>query len=219
MKKIFILIATFFCSNVCLCQAIELIGKFRYSGETIEFVEKDSFYYNNLPNCEESFYGKGTCIVKNNLLYLNFENTKNKHPQFFESQIIKTKSKGDSSLISFNCKRENGENLIGMSLIIKNRKIGVPTDLNGNAKLKISNDLFPIIIKTSYLEIDSKEIKLDSIANYNVRLIFKLNVGFTKKINNGESYIYEIEDLSESMLRIRLKNSKGEFFNYIKWNH
>lgn len=219
VKPFFLILSIFFITKNGSSQAIELLGKFRNGNEIIEFVAKDSFYYSIRPNCEEFFYGKGTCVVKNNFLYLNFGNTDEPFAFNFKPNIIRTKNIDDTSRLSFSCKSDNGEDLNNVRLSVKGRKFGTHTNLEGEAILKIKNIFFPLIINASIIGMNSKEIKLDSAGSYDVKLIFTTNNSFVKAINKGEQYVYDIEALEEDYIKMKQKNSAGSFNTFKKRNN
>ena len=94
---------------------------------------------------------------------------------------------------------ENGEPLEGVSVVIKNRPFGTITDQNGNYIIEVKREDKTLIF--GFLDIDKKEISIDSKNEINVQL------NTNKKSKEGEPH-YRTGNLYDGTLRIR--NSEDE---------
>lgn len=213
------------CSGNLYAQEVELLGKFSaffIGGETIEFRGKDSFYFGG-SYCTYGVYGKGVCEIKDNYLYLYFEKTKTKleptEPPLKNPVISKSESIDSLSTLKFICVDNDG-NPISYGTILLKRKdkitIGVRLDSLGQGVLKIEKDGGPIVITSSAIGVKPVELKLDNTSNYTIQIFHQAYETFNKELNNGETYIYEIDEVSENLIKMRPRRSSERFREYKK---
>lgn len=100
------------------------------------------------------------------------------------------KPQEDRKLISGNVKDENGEFLLGVSIIIKGASLGTVTDIDGNYSIEVPNDQAVLVF--TYLGYQSKEIsvsgksKLDVVMSedtQNLEEVVIVGYGTQKKVN------------------------------------
>ena len=215
-----IFILSLFCTAQSFGQEIELQGKYSASflgAETIDFVGKDSFYFYGF-YCTNGLTGKGRCEILNNYLYLNFEKKKSLSfiDTFHIDKIEKTQSLDSFAIFKIICLDNLGAPL-PLTTVTINKKgkatIGTTSDTYGNAQLKIRKNNFPIEINVSAVGIKTKKIILTEPSNYSLKT-FSENVDINEKLENGEQFIYEIEDLTEDLISMRPKNGGGPFRKY-----
>lgn len=110
-----------------------------------------------------------------------------RHVTIFKKPQVK---KEDRKLISGNVKDENGELLLGVSIIIKGTSLGTVTDIDGNYSIEVPNDQSVLVF--TYLGYKSKEIsvsgksKLDVIMSEdtkNLEEVIIVGYGTQKKVN------------------------------------
>jgi hypothetical protein len=199
-------------------QEIELQGRYGASfigGESIEFVGKDSFYFGGF-YCTYGVHGKGHCEIRNNYLYLYFEKnkTKTKIDSLKPATIIKTVNVDSISEIKITVV-DNNEIPIPYATVeiesAKSLKTGTTADTLGQATIKIKNNSSPIVIKTSAIGIEPGHLTLDNGSNYTIKLFHRQNNLFDKELNNGEVFVYEIDELSEDLILMRPQNSSERF--------
>jgi hypothetical protein len=204
-------------------QGIELKGSYGASfigGESINFVGKDSFYFSGF-YCTNGVYGKGLCEIRNDKLYLYFEKSKTRKTEELEKASLVTKISNNDSLriINITC-LDNNSLPISFATVRLNRKnkstIGTITDTSGQASFRITKNEIPIKILTSYIGFNSRQLILDSISSYEIKIFHSKNEMLDKELRNGEIYVYEIEDLSEEIISMRPENSRERFRKYRK---
>ena len=204
-------------------QEIELQGRYGASfigGESIEFVGKDSFYFGGF-YCTYGVHGKGRCEIRNNYLYLFFEKSKSKIKiDTLKSAIITKTSSNDSILeLQITIVDNNDIPIPYASVEIergKSAKIGTMADTSGKAIFKIKNISLPIIVRTSAVGIEPGYLKLDSGLNYSIKLFHRLNDLVDKELNNGEVFVYEIDELADDLILMRPQKSSEPFRKYRK---
>jgi hypothetical protein len=59
-------------------------------------------------------------------------------------------------------------------------------------------------------------VVLKDFANYMIKVFNRMNYLQDKELNNGEVFIYEIDELSEDSILMRPKDSGGPYRNYRK---
>lgn len=218
---LFILLLTL--SKQTYGQEIKLQGRYVASfigGESIEFVGKDSFYFSSF-YCTYGFHGKGRCEIRNNYLYLFFEKSKTKTKlDTLKSPIISKISSFDSVLeLQITVVDNNDIPIPYASVEIesgKSAKIITLTDTSGKAVLKIKNNSSPIFIRTSTVGTDPGYLKLESGLNYEIKLFHQQNGLANKELNNGEVFVYEIDELTEDLILMRPEKSSEPFRKYRK---
>lgn len=204
-------------------QEIELQGRYGASfigGESIEFIGKDSFYFGGF-YCTYGVHGKGRCEIRNNYLYLYFEKnkTKTKIDSLKPATIIKTATVDSFSQIQITVVDNNEIPIPYVTVEIESAKslrTRTMTDTLGQATIKVKNNSSPIIIKTSAIGIEPGDLKLDNGSNYTIKLFHRQNNLVDKELNNGEVFVYEIDELSEDLILMRPQNSSERFRKYRK---
>lgn len=207
----------------CYGQEIELQGKYGASfigGETIEFVGKDSFYFNGF-YCTYGVHGKGRCEIKDNYLYLYFEKSKIKSKKdSMKAPVITQIDNIDAiGILNISCVDNTGEPIpyTTIRLLGKNKtSIGVLTDSSGQASFTIKPGDLPIILETSCVDFESNKLNIESYAGYNIKIFHNKNELIDKELNNGEVFAYEIEDLTEELITMRPGKSSERFRKYQK---
>jgi hypothetical protein len=204
-------------------QEIELQGYYGASfigGESINFVGKDSFYFSGF-YCTYGVYGKGICEIRNDKLYLHFEKSKIKKTKEPERAPIITRinNTDNLSILNISC-FDNNSISVPFVTVELNRKqkttIGTISDTLGQVSFKINKDEFPIKIKTSTIGYIGRQIILDSLSSYDIKIFHTKNEMLDKELKNGEIYIYDIESLAEDLILMRPENSRERFRKYRK---
>jgi hypothetical protein len=222
MRHVLILLFSLFVAN-SYGQEIELQGRYGASfigAESINFVGKDSFYFSGF-YCTHGVYGKGVCEIRNEKLYLYFEKSKAKktiEPK--KAPIIQKIFSHDSvQIVNITC-LDNNSLPIPFATVQLNRKnktiIGTITDTAGQASFKIEKNEIPIKIITSSIGFNGRQIIIDSLSSYEIKIIHTKNEMLDKELNNGETYVYEIEELMEDLILMRPENSRERFRKYRK---
>lgn len=212
-----------FCIANSYGQEIELQGCYGASfigGESIEFVGKDSFYFGGF-YCTNGVHGKGRCEIRNNYLFLYFEKNKNKSKlDTLRSAVIKRTVTADSSSTIHITVVDNNDIPIPYATIEigngKAVKIRTTTDTSGQSIIKVNNDSFPLVLRTSAVGIEPGQLILDSSSNYTIKLFHLQNNLIDKELNNGEVYVYEIDEISEDLILMRPQRSSERFRQYRK---
>ena len=222
MRQFLTFLLTFLIAN-SYGQEIEIQGRYGASfigGESINFVGKDSFYFSGF-YCTYGVYGKGLCEIRNDKLYLYFEKSKTKKTKEPEKPSIVTKVSSIDSfrVLTITC-LDNKSLPIPFATVQLNRKnkstIGMITDTSGQASFRISKNEIPIKILTSYIGFNSRQLILDSLSSYDIKIFHTQDEMLDKELKNGEIYVYEIEDLSEELISMRPENSRERFRKYRK---
>src|SRR5215218_10556576 len=204
-------------------QEIELQGRYGASfigGESIEFVGKDSFYFGGF-YCTYGVHGKGRCEIRNNYLYLFFEKskTKTKIDALKPAIINETLSSDSVSELQITIVDNNDIPIPYASVEIergKSAKIGTMADTSGIAIFKITNNSWPIVVRTSAVGIEPGYLKVESGSNYTIKLFHRQNDLADKELNNGEVFVYEIDELTEDLILMRPQKSAEPFRKYRK---
>jgi hypothetical protein len=208
--------------KLCHGQEIELQGKFGASfigGESIEFIGKDSFYFSGF-YCTYGVHGKGRCEVRDNYLYLYFEKSKAKSKKDTIKAPITTKINNIDSIgiLNISCVDNFGDPVYAIIQLRSNNKrtIGVLTDTSGHASFTIKPGDVPITLETSAIGFEPQKLNIESYAGYNIKIFHNKNELVDKELNNGEMYVYEIEDLTEELITMRPGKSSERFRKYQK---
>jgi hypothetical protein len=218
MKLFLIVTSLVFLSNA-YGQEVELKGRYGASflgTESIEFVGKDSFYFNAF-YCIEGFNGKGRCEIRDNYLYLFFENDNRKSDTIRPAIIIPSKNTDSISTIQLTLVDNYDKPVPYTTVEVVTDKGVQPGSYiapEGHTQLRIRNDVFPIVLKTSALGFNRVNLQLDSSSNYAITL-YHTYFDFNHVLNKGQTWVYEIEELSEDLIVMRPK-SGGEFRKYRK---
>ncbi len=143
---------------------------------------------------------------------------KNLEPE--KAPIIKKIFSRDSvRIVNVTC-LDNNSLPIPFATVQLNRKnkstIGTITDTAGQASFKITKNEIPIKIITSSIGFNGRQIIIDSLSNYEIKILHTKNEMLDKELNNGETYVYEIEELSEDLISMRPENSRERFRKYRK---
>jgi hypothetical protein len=213
-----------FLINFCsFGQEVELLGKYSTSfigSEAIEFVGKDSFYFDGF-YCTYGKRGKGTCEIRDDRLYLYFEKAKKKKQTEIVTPPVVTRigNSEHAATINIECiaKEYSPLSTIIVEAISAGRSLhGVYVDSTGKGQLIISNQAFPITIRLTALAMQSEEIRIDSAANYAIKIFVRHNDTFpNKRLNQGETYVYEIKELSTDKIVMR-PAGRGMFMEFKK---
>jgi len=218
MRQLIFVLSLFFTAQT-FGQDIELQGKYSASFlgvETIDFVGEDSFYFYGF-YCTNGVTGKGRCEIFNSYLYLNFEKKKNAPfiDTFQIDKIEKTQSLDSFAIFKIICLDHLGTPLPATVTINRKGKatIGTTSNTFGNAELRIRKNTFPVEINISLVGIKTKKIILKEPSNYSLKTFSQI-VDINQKLENGEQYIYEIEELTEDFISMRPKNGGEPFRKY-----
>lgn len=211
------------CTKLSNAQQVELQGSYGASfigGESIVFVGKDSFYFSGF-YCTYGVHGKGRCEIRDSYLYLYFE--KKKHPvktvPLQPPLIQKTETNDSILVIDITTVNNNGEPIPYVTIQIEKQeaiKMNTLTDSLGHAIISMSRDHFPALMRTSGVGMIAGRLPLDSPAHYRIRLFHQRDELSDKELNNGEVYVYEIDELSEDLIMMRPMNSSESFRAYRK---
>lgn len=222
MRKLLFILCLFKTGNL-LAQEINLQGIYGASfigGESINFVGKDSFYFNGF-YCTYGVHGKGRCEIRNNFLYLYFgkDKSKPKKDSLKTALIIKATSVDSFSTISVSVRDNHGIPIPYATVFIEGENslsAGTATDSSGQLMLKVKNNHYPVLIKTYAFGIEPGRLQLDSCANYTITLFHRQDQSTNKELNHGEVYVYEIDELSEDQIVMRPEKSSERFRKYNK---
>ena len=222
MQRSNLILAILFC-NISFCQPIELKGKFGASvigGETIEFVGIDSFYFSGF-YCTYGKQGKGKCEIVGNYLYLHFEKSKIK-PKVDSTKkplITREDNSGEKRSIKVICVDNNDVPIPYTSVrILKNNRMisGASAGEEGQASFRINDTEQPLVIETTSAGMKSQSLAIDKSSIYTIKIFLQENDFLNRDINNGEIYVYEIDELTEDLIMMRPANSGEKFRKYIR---
>lgn len=222
MRQLFIFLALFN-FTISRGQQIELLGKYGASfigGESIEFIKKDSFYFSGF-YCTYGMSGKGLCEIRGGYLYLYFEKSKNtlSADSLKSPQILKQETAGNFCAVSIKCVDNEGKPIPYASVVLKKDGrmiVGSMADESGSANFRVDKINFPVTVDITSVETDPAKIILKDFANYTIKVFNRMNYLQDKELNNGEVFIYEIDELSEDSILMRPKDSNGPYRNYRK---
>jgi hypothetical protein len=221
MKPLLIILC-FSIWTYCYAQEVELQGKYGASfigGETIEFVGKDSFYFGGF-YCTYGVHGKGRCEIRDNYLYLYFEKKVKSNKDSMKAPVITQLDNIEPiGILNISCVDNTGEPIPYTTIRLRGKNktsIGVLTDSSGHASFTIKPGDVPLTLETSYIGFESKQLNIESYASYNIKIFHFKNELIDKELNNGEMYVYEIEDLTENLITMRPGKSSERFRKYQK---
>jgi len=206
-------------------QDIELLGRYGASfgagGESIEFVGKDSFYFRG-DYLRDPFHGKGRCEIRNNYLYLFFAKNNDKPEKEIRKPAIINRLNNNDSISRIQLTvLDNKDQLIyyATAYVETNRGVGVGayTISAGKVTMEISNNAFPILIRTNANGFVTNGVTLDRSSNYEIKLYHLLESSLDEEINNGQIYVYEIDELSEDLILMRPQRSREKFREYTRY--
>jgi len=60
-------------------------------------------------------------------------------------------------------------------------------------------------------------VTLDRSSNYDIKLYHLLESSLDDEISNGQTYVYEIDELSEDLIRMRPQRSREKFREYTRY--
>jgi len=89
-------------------------------------------------------------------------------------------------------------------------------DTAGNAMLNLENNSSPIVVRTSAIGIEPGFLKLENGFNYSIKQFHQQNDLVDMELNNGEVFVYEIDELTEDLILMRPEKSSGPFRKYRK---
>src|SRR5690606_7971858 len=95
-------------------------------------------------------------------------------------------------------------------------KIGIMADTAGNAMLNLENNSSPIVVRTSAIGIEPGFLKLENGFNYSIKQFHQQNDLVDMEWNNGEVFVYEIDELTEDLVLMRPEESSGPCRKYRK---
>jgi hypothetical protein len=220
------LLVYFLCS-ICFAahaQEIELKGRYAASflgAEAIEFVGKDSFYFDAF-YCTYGVRGKGTCEIRDGYLFLYFENSgKKAKKDSLKPPVVEIMPGHDSntSVIRLLSTDELGNQMAFQSAVVtlaNGARLNTAADSLGKVTLRISNKDFPLHIRTTMIGYNAGELSLDKPALYSIRLFHAPTGSWDKMLTNGETYVYEIDEVSEDYILMRPEHSTEHFRKYLK---
>ncbi|MEO8405372.1 MAG: hypothetical protein ABI480_12275 [Chitinophagaceae bacterium] len=211
-------------ASVSYGQQVDLQGIYSagfIGAEAINFVGTDSFYFNGF-YCNYSVYGKGRCEIRNDNLYLYFEKNKPKSKvDTLRAPLISGSENNDSLVnVQIRCVDNMGEPIMfsRVQLALSHSSINMERvlDTTGVTNFSIPRRYFPVIVKTSTIDFDPGKIRLDTAADYTIKLFHRRNAFDDKELNNGEIYVYEIDEFSPDLIMMRPQNSTEKFRQYRK---
>lgn len=85
----------------------------------------------------------------------------------------------------------------------------------GKASFAIKKNHLPVTIRTLSADYTSNPVSVTAYSGYYIR-IFHKRMPFDNLLDNGEVFVYEIEELSEDLISMRPEHSKGRFIKYRK---
>jgi hypothetical protein len=205
-------------------QQLKLSGKYSasiFGSETIQFAGRDSFYF----NCfyyDYGYRGKGRYEIRDDLLYLYFERSgRKKKTETVRSNMITRLGVSETAAniyIESIYSEQWPLSDISVEAIYAGRPLeSVRADSSGKAKLVISNRVFPITVRLTALGLQTEEIKIDSAANYSLKVFHRQHQDWPfTQLNKGQLYVFEIQKLSVDTIEMRRAEGNGDFYKYIK---
>jgi hypothetical protein len=187
-----------------------------YYGQSISFkYNSDSFYYWKTPNIN----GKGVYQIKDDKLYLNFENTKLRSKLESEYRLSTTNTDGQHNRISVNSFYIT-DTTKPTYATIKIISASGKELLNAQRVKQFSPDVsdYPITITGFLLQCYPIKFTLSSPDNYDIRLLFQPEGD--EVICNGETWTFDIRIVSHDLIQLhRLddfeENSKRIFKTFV----
>lgn len=199
---------------------IEILGSFvtgfrGLGSECITFVGKDSFYFDG-GYCADIVRGKGRCEIRDNMLYLFFEKASAGNSAWLPVIQMSNNNDGITEL-SFTCVNEKAKpvDFVSIELIRANGiKTKIYTDSLGNVNWKVADADLPLQIITSAVGYEIQTLRIDSLSDY--KILIKLDEYAGSKVDKGEVWCYEIEELSEDLIVMKPAKSTEDFRRYTK---
>lgn len=219
LMRYFLFVLCFFTATRSFGQ-IEILGNFvtgfrGLGSECITFVGEDSFYFDGV-YCAEVVRGKGRCEIRDNMLYLFFE--KASEDSAARLPVIQVSNNNDGvNELSFTCVNEKAKpiDFVSIELIRANGiKTKIYTDSLGKANWKVADADLPLQIITSAIGSEVQTLRIDTLSDYNI--LVKLDEYVSRKVNKGEVWCYEIEELSEDLIVMKPAKSTEDFRRYTK---
>jgi hypothetical protein len=211
--------------SICAAgQRVKLSGKysaFFIGSETIQFAGRDSFYFSGF-YCNYGYGGKGRYEIRDDLLHLYFERSgRKKKSETVSAHLITRLSESETAAnvyIESIYSQQWPLSSITVEAIFAGRPLeSVMADSNGRAKLVISNRVFPITVRFTALGLQTEEIKIDSAANYSLKVFHRQHQDWPfTQLNKGQQFIFEIQKLSVDTIKMRRAEGNGDFYEYIK---
>lgn len=217
----YILFLLFFFVGAHSFAQVELLGRYGASfigGESINFVGKDSFYFDGF-YCTYGIQGKGTCEIRDNMLYLFFENASHKTIVPKTTSVTEVADKDSIPQLHIQCVDKFGKPLGATITIRKNN--GTPTYINIDSTGITSYTLnaADLPLQLEFMSIgyaNLEKIRVDKLSDYNIQIV--LNNLVDKVLNHGEVWSYEIDEVSEDVIVMKPARSSGEYRRYTKKN-
>jgi hypothetical protein len=202
---------------------VEILGSFvtgfrGFGSESIDFVGKDSFYFDAC-YCGSFVKGKGRCEIRDNMLYLFFENASQKSDSASLPVIQMSNNNDDVAELNIACVNENAGPMesVTIELIRRNgMKTTIFSDSLGKATWKVNSTDMPLQIITSAVGYENQTLRVNSFSDYNILMTLNEYVG--RKVNKGEVWEYEIDELSEDLIVMKPAKSTEDFRRYKKKN-
>jgi hypothetical protein len=199
---------------------VELLGSFvtgfrGMGAECITFVGKDSFYFDGV-YCAEVVRGKGRCEIRDNMLYLFFEKASEDNAARLPVIQVSNNNDGVTGL-SITCVNEQAKpvEFVSIELIRANGiKTKIYTDLLGKANWKFTSADLPFQIITSAVGYEVQTLRIDSLSDYKIQIKLDEHVG--RKVNKGEVWFYEIDEVAEDLIVMKPAKSTEDFRRYTK---
>lgn len=199
---------------------VEILGSFvtgfrGLGSESINFVGKDSFYFDGC-YCGEFVRGKGRCEIRGNMLYLFFE--KASEDRTARLPVIQmSNNNGDVAQLNIACVNESAEPIefVSLELIRSNGiKTMLYTNSGGKANWKVKGTDMPLQITATTVGYENQTLRVDSLSDYSI--LITLNEYVYRKVNKGEVWEFEIDELSEDLIMMKPAKSTGDFRRYTK---
>jgi hypothetical protein len=222
MKRLLIIAIIAFISFAARAQDVELLGSYYTSSpwpETINFKGVDSFYFSR-HNGAHPFKGKGRCEIRDDRLYLYFENRKTQDE--IKHEITRRITSDSIKHLNISCIYLPGTPLGNESVFIHSGKRIIQQDVCdslGNIQFAILEKDFPIIIRVAAVGMLPIDIDLKDAADYSLKLFHGESWGVTIEINKGEVFVYEIRELSPDFILMRRPVGEGQFYKYKKFKN
>jgi hypothetical protein len=162
--------------------------------------------------------GKGRCEIRGNMLYLNFEKASELKDSAKLPEIAMSDNKNGNYVLNIQCVNFHADP-IGFGAVQITRSNGTTVmllgDIAGRMSYKINSADLPIQVETKMIAGKTETFKIDNLSDYQVR-IFHDDSLFIERLNQGEIWSYEIDELSEDVIVMKPAKTSGEYRRYTK---
>jgi len=212
-------------NNTLTASNSKIVGKFctpsNLSGSCFEFKEDQTFKYSSWGCLGAGSLGIGNFkLARNNILEINFED----NFDYSDKSVIKVDTlelfdyEFDLNITMKDL--ESGEEIIGGTIIYGSEmpsKQGLVTDLEGNAKLKLKENIDKLVLQFHYTGYKSSQVNLGlNAGSYNIEVFMDAETEFIQKIS-AQTNRYKLIKVNNK--KLIMKTEKGKRFTLYRFKN